>query len=37
MSDQMADTEFNFQQCSFLLELHVLQIFLRPIKHPFIL
>ena len=37
MSDQMADAEFNFQQCSFLLELHILQIFLLPIKHSFIL
>ena len=36
MSEQMADAEFNFQQCLFLLELHILPIFLLPIKHPFI-
>ena len=32
----LADAEFNFQQCSFLSELHILQIFLPP-KHPSIL
>ena len=34
--DQMADAEFNFQQCSFPSKLHILQIFLVP-KHHFIL
>ena len=33
---QMADSEFNFQQCSFPSKLHILQIFWVP-KHPFIL
>ena len=32
----MADAEFNFQQCSFLLELHILQIFFASYKYPFI-
>ena len=26
----MADAEFNFQRCSFISELHILQIFLLP-------
>ena len=34
--DQLADAEFNFQQCSFPSKLHILQIFFVP-KHHFIL
>ena len=34
--DQLADAEFNFQQCSFPSKLHILQIFLVP-KYRFIL
>ena len=33
----MADAEFNFQQCSFLLELHILPIFFASYKASFYL
>lgn len=35
MSDQMVDAEFDFQQCSFLLELHILHIFFASYKASF--
>ena len=37
MSEQMADAEFNFQQCLFLLELHILPIFFASNKASFYL